>query len=62
MPPFWQILLAIALATAFWFIINLLILCGMEKLVILTVHLTVAIYLCLKIVAVIGWVLNEIDP
>lgn len=62
MPPFWQILLAIALAAVFWFTINLLILSGMEKLIILAVHLTVAIYLCLKIVAVIGWVLNEIDP
>ena len=62
MPPFWHILFAVALAAAFWYTINMLILLGMEKLVRLAVHLTLAIYLSFKIAATIGWILDQIDP
>lgn len=62
MPPFWHILVAVALAVAFWYTINMLILLGMENLVRLAVHLTLAIYLSFKIAAAIGWILDQIDP
>ena len=58
MPQFWHILLA----TALWYTINMLILLGMEKLVRLAVQLTLTIYLGLKIVAAIGWILDQINP
>ena len=62
MPPLWQINLAIILAAVFWYTINILILHGMEHWIRLAVYIAWAVHLSRAIAAVIGRILDRVDP
>jgi len=62
MPALWKINLAIALAIAFYFVIEYLVNNGMGWVVVLAADYAAAIYLGIKNADAIGWVGDRIDP